>query len=133
MYSSFSAYSITVPSDIRTNKCNFNAVTQAKNHVSSDILDRIKNMVISIDTIYNDCQSERDQNLFQQECFNIAIEKMQIKEELLDIRLQEAVDSLKTRINYKFKINECLILINYLNLILCRGEAVYTCIVLGVI
>ena len=81
MYSSFSVYSITMPSDIRTNKCNFKAASQVKqSRITSDILDRLEEMDISI-------------------C-NIAIEKMQIQVELLDLCLQEAVDSLKPHINY---------------------------------
>ena len=90
-----------MPSDIRTNKCNFKAATQAKqSRITSDILDRLEEMDTSIDTINNGCQSERDQTIFQQEYFNVAIEKIQIQVELLDLRLQEAVDSLKTCINY---------------------------------
>ena len=101
MYSSFNVYTVTMPSDIRTNKRNSDAATQAKqSRITSDILDRLENKAISIDTINKDHQSERDQTLFQQECLNVAIDKMQIQVELLDLRLQEAVDSLKTRINY---------------------------------
>ena len=80
MYSSFYVYSITMPSDIRTNKCNFNATTQAKeSHITSDILYQLENKTISIYTITIDRLSERDQTLFQQECFNVAIEKIQIQ------------------------------------------------------
>ena len=49
MNSSFSVYLITMPSDIRTNKCIFNAATQAKqSRITSDILDRLENKAISI-------------------------------------------------------------------------------------
>ena len=101
MYSSFYVYTVTKPSDIRTNKRNSDAATQAKqSRITSDILDRLENKAISIDIINKDHQSERDQTLFQQECLNVAIEKIQIQVELLDLRLQEVVNLLKTHINY---------------------------------
>ena len=56
-------------------------------------------MANSIKTITTDCQNERDENLLRQEFFCIAIEKIQMQVETLDLRLQAAVDSLKTRIN----------------------------------
>ena len=101
MYSSFYVYTVTMPLDIKTNKRNSNAATQAKqSRITSDILDRLENKAIGIDTINKDHQSERDQTLFQQECLNGAIDKMQIQVELLDLRLQEAVNLLKTCIYY---------------------------------
>ena len=86
--------------EIKPSKRKYNAATQAQESlVTADILDRLEEIANSIKTITTDCQNERDENLLQQEFFCIAIEKIQMQVEKLDLRLQESVDSLKTRIN----------------------------------